>query len=248
MQAVYGLIGHPLGHSFSKEYFSQKFKDLGLESTCCYDLFPLSAIEDFPQLLDTETNLKGLNVTIPYKTSVLQYVHAVDVSVQEIGAANVLKIDANKRIYAYNTDCIGFEKTFVPLLQVYHTKALIFGSGGAALAVAYILRKYNIEYTFVSRTSITTQSIRYDQVDAYIRKGYTVLINATPLGMFPQIDIGVPIDYRQINAKFLCYDLVYNPRMTKFLRLSQAQGATIKDGLDMLHFQADAAWEIWNRK
>ncbi|MEG1573353.1 MAG: shikimate dehydrogenase, partial [Bacteroidales bacterium] len=114
MQAVYGLIGHPLEHSFSKEYFSQKFKDLGLESTCRYDLFPLSAIEDFPKLLDAETNLKGLNVTIPYKTSVLQYVHAVDVSVQEIGAANVLKIDANKRIYAYNTDCIGFEKTFVP--------------------------------------------------------------------------------------------------------------------------------------
>lgn len=248
MQSIYGLIGFPLEHSFSKEYFSQKFKNEGIDQTCRYELFPLPQIGDLPDLLALQTALKGLNVTIPHKTAVLKYVHECDLSVKEIGAANVLKIGKHKHITAYNTDCIGFEKSFMPMCRANHTKALIFGSGGAALAVAYVLEKHGMDYLFVSRSSGTARSISYQQAGAYMKSGYHILINTTPLGMYPTIDISVPIDYEIINSSFLCFDLVYNPRLTKFLRICQSRGALIKDGYEMLCLQADAAWEIWNTK
>lgn len=239
---LYGLIGYPLSHSFSKNYFSQKFLKEGITDSV-YELFPIEAIEQFPMLLQAYPNLCGLNVTIPYKEKVLPYLHHVSKEVKEIGACNCIKIEKGE-LYAYNTDVIGFEKSLLPLLQTHHTKALILGTGGAAKAVAWVLNKLNIEYMFVSRKS--GDALTYEELNASFLNTYSVIINTTPVGMQPNGNTKPSLPYDAIGKKHLCYDLVYNPSKTVFLQMAEANGAVIKNGSDMLEFQAEESWRIWN--
>ena len=239
---LYGLIGYPLSHSFSKNYFSEKFLKKGI-ADCAYELFPIETIEQFPMLLNAQTNLCGLNVTIPYKEAVLPFMHHLSEEVKEIGACNCIKIEKGK-LYAYNTDIVGFEKSLLPLLLPHHTKALILGTGGAAKAVAWVLQKLKIDYMFVSRNG--GDAFRYDQLDATVMQAYTVIINTTPVGMQPNSNTKPSLDYDAITQKHLCYDLVYNPAKTFFLQLAEARGAVIKNGLSMLEIQAEESWNIWN--
>lgn len=239
---LYGLIGYPLSHSFSKNYFSQKFLKEGI-TDCVYELLPIETIEQFPLLLQEHPNLCGLNVTIPYKETVLPYLHHVSEEVKEIGACNCIKIEKGE-LYAYNTDVIGFERSLLPLLLPHHTKALVLGTGGAAKGVAWVLNKLNIEYKFVSRKG--GDAFRYEELNASVLDAYTVIINTTPLGMQPNSNTKPSLPYDAIGQKHLCYDLVYNPAKTVFLQLAEANGAVVKNGFDMLEIQAEESWRIWN--
>ncbi len=239
---LYGLTGFPLSHSFSKNYFSQKFLKEGITDSV-YELFPIETIEQFPLLLQEHSYLCGLNVTIPYKEAVLPYLHYKSEEVKEIGACNCIKIEKGE-LYAYNTDVIGFEKSLLPLLQTHHTKALILGTGGAAKAVAWVLKKLNIEYKFVSRKG--GDAFRYEELDAFVMQTYSVIINTTPLGMQPNSNTKPSLPYDAIGKNHLCYDLVYNPAKTVFLQMAEANGAVVKNGSDMLEFQAEESWRIWN--
>jgi shikimate dehydrogenase len=237
----YGLIGFPLSHSFSKKYFSEKFLHLGFPNYS-YENFELANIAQFPALIKQHT-LSGLNVTIPYKEKIIPFLDDLDETAKAIGAVNTIQFKKNKLI-GYNTDVIGFEKTFLPLVKPHHHHALILGSGGAEKAVAYVLKKIGIHFQIVSRTNLPN-TISYDTLHDFYYRQYQVIINCTPLGMFPSIKSFPALNYQLINPNFLCYDLVYNPVETQFLKKATLQGATVKGGLEMLHSQAEAAWEIW---
>ncbi len=239
---LYGLIGYPLSHSFSKNYFSQKFLKEGI-TDCVYELFPIETIEQFPILLQEYPNLCGINVTIPYKEKVLPFLHHVSEDVKEIGACNCIEIKKGE-LYAYNTDVIGFEKSLLPLLQTHHTKALILGTGGAAKAVVWVLKKLNIDYKFVSRNG--GDAFTYEELNATVMQEHSVIINTTPLGMQPNSNTKPSLPYDAIGKQHLCYDLVYNPSKTVFLQMAETNGAVIKNGSDMLEFQAEESWRIWN--
>lgn len=239
---LYGLIGFPLSHSFSKNYFSQKFLKEGITDSV-YELFPIETIEQFPLLLQEHPNLCGLNVTIPYKETVLPYLHYVSEEVKEIGACNCIKIEKGE-LHAYNTDVIGFERSLLPLLLPHHTKALVLGTGGAAKAVAWVLKKLNIDYKFVSRKRDTV--FTYEELNATVMQEYSVIINTTPLGMQPNSNTKPSLPYDAIGKNHLCYDLVYNPAKTVFLQMAEANGAVVKNGFDMLEIQAEESWRIWN--
>jgi shikimate dehydrogenase len=243
MTKLFGLIGYPLSHSFSKKYFTAKFENEGLDD-CVYELFPLEQIESFPELIAAHSNFKGLNVTIPYKEQVLPYVHELSDAVKEIGACNCIKVE-NGKLIAYNTDVIGFEQSLKPLLQPHHTRALVLGTGGAAKAVVWVLKKLNIDFSYVSRRS-GDGMLSYDEITEETVKGYPLIINTTPLGMQPNVDSKPSLPYEAINEKHLCYDLVYNPSKTAFLAEAERRGAAIKNGQEMLELQAEAAWAIWN--
>ncbi len=240
----YGLIGFPLGHSFSKKYFTEKFEKEGIKDAA-FDLFPIPTIEEFPQLLSAYPDLKGLSVTIPYKQSVYRYLDAVNIP-NGIHACNSLKIE-NGKLTGYNTDYIGFQKSFVGLLQPWHTHALILGNGGATEAVAYVLQQLNIPYEIVSRVIHGSSTLTYQQVDKDLIKKYKVIINTTPLGTYPDTNRSPAIPYEHLTPDHYLFDLVYNPGKTLFLQKGETQGAVIKNGYDMLVFQAEASWEIWNK-
>lgn len=242
MTNLYGLIGYPLSHSFSKKYFTEKFLREGIEDSV-YELFPIEKIELFPSLIASHPQLRGLNVTIPYKEQVLLYLDELSDAVKEIGACNCIAFE-NGKLIGYNTDVIGFEHSLLPLLQPHHTHALVLGTGGAAKAVCWVLNKLKIDFKIVSRSS-GTDYLSYHDLNANIISNYPIIINTTPLGMQPNVNSKPSLPYESITNKHLCYDLVYNPAVTSFLKTAEGQGAVIKNGLQMLELQAKAAWGIW---
>jgi shikimate dehydrogenase len=239
----FGLIGKTLKHSFSKNYFTQKFKD-NQTRDCIYDIFELQSIDELPDLIATHPDLKGLNVTIPYKEQVLTFLNERSVVVQEIEACNCIKI-INGKLHGFNTDVIGFKNSLQPKLKPHHKKALILGTGGAAKAVKYALKELEIEYLLVSRRK-EFGDLGYEDVDDEILKQYTLIINTTPLGMFPNMNDDPPIPYEFLTPQHFLFDLVYNPEKTKFLQHGEKQGAQIANGHEMLILQAEESWRIWN--
>ena len=237
-----GLIGYPLSHSFSKKYFTEKFKKEGVNDFQ-YELFPLEKIDLLTDLLEKHPNIKGLNVTIPYKELVLPFLKELSPAAEQIGAVNTINIK-NGELYGFNTDVYGFEKSLAPLLKSNHQKALILGTGGAAKAVQYVLEKLNIDFKYVSRTPQSNQ-LTYSNIDKNTLTEYHLIINTTPLGMSPKIDSCPAIAYEHLTDQHLLYDLVYNPPETLFLKKGKDQGATIKNGLEMLVLQAEKSWEIY---
>jgi len=241
----FGLIGFPLGHSFSKKFFTEKFKQENIDAL--YDLYELANLLEFENLL-TENELYGLNVTIPYKEKVIQYLDELDDTAAEIGAVNVIKFirkEGSLRLKGYNSDTIGFENSLAPLLKPYHLKALILGTGGASKAIDYTLRKLGITTTFVSRTA-KPDSLTYNQLNEDILNENLVIINASPVGTFPHADECPNIPYQFLTDKHLLFDAVYNPTETLFLKKGKEQKAQVLNGEGMLIGQAVAAWKIWN--
>ncbi len=238
----YGLIGYPLGHSFSKKYFDEKFAKENLQD-CSFELFPIEKIEAFTEIISNSKNLQGLAVTIPHKEAIMPLLTEISDAAKAIGAVNCIKIIDGKAI-GYNTDVIGFEKSLLPLLQPHHTKALVLGTGGASKAVQYVLKKLGISFLLVSRNK-TVNTITYEDISKEIIQIHTLIINSTPLGMTPN-ERGFPnISYEQLTAKHLLYDLIYKPEKTLFLQKGEAQGCVIKNGFEMLILQAEENWEIW---
>lgn len=243
MKCTYGLIGRPLGHSFSPRYFAALFDRLRVEAS--YHLYELQQIDELPNLLDTHPTLCGLNVTLPYKREVLRYVDDCAPEVQCLQAANVLRIDRSSgkpHLVAYNTDVWGFYHSLLPLIGDERPKAWVFGTGGAASAVLYVLDELGISYEQVSRTPQGTQR-SYDSLSYEEGKATRLWINATPVGL--KRGEYLPLPYDALGVGHLCYDLIYNPSPTTFLNQAVQRGARIKDGLEMLHLQADKAWQLW---
>jgi shikimate dehydrogenase len=240
---LYGLIGYPLSHSFSKNYFSKKFEELGIKDAV-YELFPIETIELFPALLKAHPQLKGINVTIPYKEQVLQYVHQLSDAVKEIGACNCIKIE-DGQLKAFNTDVTGFQQSLLPFLQPHHTQALVLGTGGASKAVVWVLKQLQINYTLVSRKG-GDGILAYEQLNTEIIKRHLLIINTTPLGMQPNVETKPSLPYDAITPKHLFFDVVYNPAKTAFLAEAERRGAIIKNGYEMLELQAEDSWFIWN--
>lgn len=246
---TFGLIGFPLTSSFSKQYFADKFKQEHI-TDCKYELHPIPQAREILDLIEADPLLCGLNVTIPHKVSVLPYLSELDDASEKIGAVNCISIDQSGEkpyLKGHNTDVYGFEESLKPLLKPHHTKALIFGDGGAAKAVKYVLNQLNIPFISVVRNA-QPDAVLYSSVTKEVLQEYTILVNTTPLGMFPNVDSFPPIPYQHLNEQHLAYDLVYNPEETQFLTKSKEQGATIKNGLEMLHLQAERSWDIWNNK
>jgi len=239
----FGLIGYPLSHSFSQKYFRQKFEDEGIKDAC-FENFSIPSITEVKDIVSNHPDLKGFGVTIPYKKAILEYLDDANDVVKQIGACNSVKI-SNGRLIGYNTDTIGFEQSFVPQLQPHHTKALILGTGGAALAIEFVLNKLGILYQYVSR-NISPNTIIYKQIDEDILDEYTVIINCTPLGTYPKVDECPDLPYDLLSERHYLFDLVYNPPLTAFLKAGATHGAIIKNGYDMLTGQAEASWKIWN--
>lgn len=244
---LYGLIGHPLGHSFSKDFFNQKFQTENIDAQ--YLNFDIPTIELLNEVL-TRQQIKGLNVTIPYKEKVIPFLVELSEEAKSIGAVNVIKVyqQENKiRLKGFNTDVIGFTESLQPLLNPTHKKALILGTGGASKAVQFGLQQLNIETLFVSRRSCDN-TLTYSQLTSKIMQEHTIVINCTPVGMHPHTDECPEIPYEFIGEGHILYDLVYNPEETLFLKKGKAVGATTKNGLEMLLLQAKAAWNIWTNK
>jgi shikimate dehydrogenase len=240
---LYGLIGFPLSHSFSKGYFAEKFKKENIHESF-YEVFPIPTIALFPDLVERCKNLKGLNVTIPYKEQVMSYLDAVDPEAQAIGAVNTIKFE-NGKMTGYNSDVWGFEKSLLPMLHPDHLHALILGTGGASKAVAYVLNKLGITYHFVSR-GLTENTIAYEALTPETIRHTKLIINTSPVGMYPNVDTCPDIPYEYIGDHHLLYDLIYNPEETLFLRKGKERGAATKNGLEMLALQAERSWQIWN--
>lgn len=241
----FGLIGKNISYSFSKTYFKNKFQNETLLNAS-YENFDIQNIQEFPKILKSNPDLKGLNVTIPYKEAIIPFLDSLNKEAQEIGAVNTIKICKNGKLKGYNTDWYGFKKTLEPLLEPHHQKALILGTGGASKAIAFALKKLDIAYTFVSRNSSDTHPITYISLSESDIQNHLIVINCTPLGTHPNIDDCPKIPYQALSNKHILYDLIYNPEQTKFLQLGKAKKATTINGLQMLIFQANKAWEIWN--
>ena len=243
----YGLLGYPLRHSFSAGFFNEKFRSEGIDAT--YLNFEIPSLAGLPEIIENYPELKGLNVTIPYKEQVIPFLGELAPDARSIGAVNVIRIDREKetiKLTGYNTDCIGFTASLSPLLQACHQKALILGTGGASKAVFHSLEKLGIKSTFVSRTK-HPGILTYAELTPGLLDEYKLIINCTPVGMFPQVNACPDIPYDRITSNHLLYDLLYNPEVTLFLKKGAEQGAVTKNGLEMLHLQALAAWEIWNK-
>ena len=249
----FGLIGYPLSHSFSQKFFTEKFLQENIINVK-YDNFPIASIESFAGLWKENPNLEGLNVTIPYKKEVIPFLDHSSAVVQEIHACNCIR-KFNGELYGYNTDVIGFDKSLLPFLQPHHTHALILGTGGAAAAVQWVLEKLKIQFQIVSRKGNAIEAnnemkayLSYDQLAASVIESHTLIINTSPLGMYPNTNEAPPIAYEGITAQHHLYDLVYNPIETLFMKNGLAKGATVQNGLAMLHIQAEESWTIWNAK
>ena len=245
---TYGLIGYPLGHSFSRKFFTEKFEKEGIDAQ--YLNFEIPSIEEFPNIIKNNPELRGLNVTIPYKQQVMQYLDDISEEAKAIGAVNVVKcqlstVNYQPHLTGYNSDVIGFVESIKPLLKAHHKKALILGTGGASKAIRYGLeKKLGLETLFVSR-STRERMITYEDVNAEVLKEYEVIVNCSPVGMYPHVDECPALPYEAMNENNLLYDLVYNPLETLFMKKGEVQGATVKNGLEMLHLQAIASWEFW---
>ena len=241
----FGLLGRNINYSFSKGYFTDKFNDENFTG-CSYENFDIPEIVVFPEIIKNNPDLKGLNVTIPYKETVMPFLDKLSKKAAQIGAVNTIKITKKGKLKGYNTDYYGFKKSLKPLLQPHHKKALILGTGGASKGVAYALDELGILYTFVSREA-KENTIDYNRINATTFDNYQIIINCTPVGTSPNTDLFPLIPYEFFTDKHIAYDLIYNPAETQFLKKAKAQGAQIKNGLDMLVFQAEKAWKIWNK-
>lgn len=248
MKRKFGLIGYPLSHSFSREFFTKKFSDERIDAE--YLNFELENISQLPHLIALHPNLEGINVTIPYKEQVIKFLDDTDETAAQIQAVNTIRIHRSGHLvslYGYNTDIQGFQESIKPLLQKHHQKALVLGTGGASKAVVKALENLEIDSILVSRNPEDKGEISYNDLDEDVMASYKIIINTTPIGSYPNIE-GIPaIPFEWITPKHLLFDLIYNPGVTEFLRMGKQQGATIKNGLEMLHIQALASWEIWNR-
>lgn len=241
----YGLIGYPLGHSFSIGYFNEKFRSEGINAE--YVNFEIPDIRELPDIIRTNPTLKGLNVTIPYKEKVIPYLDDIDKDAAAIGAVNVVKINRQKnkyRLKGYNSDIIGFTQSIEPLIEPHHKKALILGTGGSSKAIFHGLKKLDIEGTYVSRNK-RPEMLTYEELTTEVMADHTIIVNCTPVGMYPRVNDCPDIPYELLTPKHLLYDLLYNPNMTLFMKKGEQQGATIKNGIEMLLLQAFASWEIW---
>lgn len=238
----YGLIGRTLTHSFSKNYFTKKFEEANI-ADCVYDNFELATINDFPQLLQKLPDLKGLNITIPYKEEILPFLTDSNSIVKEIGACNCIRLDG-ETVTGYNTDVIGFWRSLQPKLKLHHKKALILGTGGAAKAIRYVLQQLSIDYRMVSRRK-GLEEMGYEDLGEEVLAEYHLVINTTPLGMYPNVNTDPPIPYEYLTSKHFLYDVIYNPAKTKFLAEGEKRGAQICNGYEMLIEQAEESWRIW---
>lgn len=248
MKKKYGLVGFPLGHSFSKGYHNDRFARLNIDAQ--YENFELCDIAILRDMVEDDTSLCGLNVTIPYKQSVIPFLDELDSEALQIEAVNVICIERDGdrvRMVGRNSDCVGFRNSLLPLLQPHHNKALVLGTGGASRAVVVALRSLGLDVTLVSRTPQEGQ-LGYDEITLDVLAEHTVIVNTTPLGMSPHTDACAPIPYELLTPQHLCYDVVYNPEVTLFMQKSAQYGATVCNGLKMLYEQADAAWKMWNDK
>lgn len=274
MQHHYGLIGFPLSHSFSKKYFTEKFEKENIINAQ-YNLYPLENIDQLPQLITSNNQLKGLNVTIPHKETIIPYLHTLDETAQAVGAVNCIKIQisnsqlavgksqipnsyelrtTNYELTGYNTDIFGFRQSIKPFLEIHHERALIVGTGGASKAVAYVLNEIGIDCYFVTRNKSTANVAQqfsgklftYNELNEYIFNAFKLIVNTTPVGMYPNVNVAPPLPYNFLQPTHLLYDLVYNPTETEFLKQGKQQGTATVNGLSMLHLQAEEAWRIWN--
>lgn len=244
----YGLIGYPLGHSFSIGYFNERFENENIDAK--YINFEIPSIDDLPEVLASNPQLKGLNVTIPYKEKVIPFLDSVSPEARAIGAVNVIRVThkGNKVILkGFNSDVIGFTKSIEPMLEKCHKKTLILGTGGASKAVNYGLKSLGLETVFVSRYE-RPDTIQYESITPDVVKEYNVIVNCTPLGMYPHSDECPKLPYEALDSHNILYDLIYNPDQTLFMKKGLAHGAQVKNGLEMLLLQAFASWEFWNGK
>mgnify|MGYP002658549210 FL=1 len=244
----YGLIGYPLGHSFSKNYFNEKFENEGIDAK--YINFEIPHIEDLTEILDTTPELKGLNVTIPYKEKVISYLDFISPEATAIGAVNVIKVEHkgnDVKLKGYNSDVIGFTRSIEPFLEPCHKKALILGTGGASKAINYGLKTLGLPTVYVSRCE-RPGTKQYDNIPPESIKEYNVIVNCTPVGMYPHTDECPELPYEAMDSHTLLYDLIYNPDETLFMKKGKEQGATVKNGLEMLLLQAFASWDFWHQE
>jgi shikimate dehydrogenase len=243
----YGLIGYPLKHSFSMSYFNDKFAAEQIDAE--YVNFEIPSIREFKTIVKDHPNLKGLNVTIPYKEQVIPYLDQLSENAKKIGAVNVIKIERNKgkvkKLTGFNSDIIGFKKSLEPLLQPHHRKALVLGTGGAAKAIYYGLQQLGITPTYVAREKQSPDILTYDELNEHDMATHTIIVNCTPVGLWPHVDERPKIPYEYLTGEHLLYDLLYNPNETLFMKSGAEQGATVKNGLEMLLLQAFASWEFW---
>lgn len=242
---TFGLLGYPLGHSFSKSYFEQKFQQLQF-GNFTYQLFELEHLHTIRQTLQSYPFLRGFNVTIPHKKDIIAYCDALSEEAQQIGAVNCIQIE-NQKWIGFNTDYYGFKQSIKPFLEPVHERALILGSGGSALAVKHALTSVGVDVYIVSSSLPASEKVmHYSQLNSTIFDAFKLIVNTTPLGMFPDTEKAPNIPYAFLNSSHLCYDLIYNPTETLFLKRAKAQGALTLNGLSMLHLQAEKSWEIWN--
>lgn len=244
----YGIIGHPLGHSFSRNFFNEKFQNENIDAE--YINFEIPRIDSLPEVLATNPELRGLNVTIPYKEKVLSFLDYISVEARAIGAVNVICVEHKNNditLKGYNSDVIGFTKSVEPLLEKYHKKALVLGTGGASKAVDYGLKSLGLETVLVSRFE-RPGTIQYKNITPEVIKEYNVIVNCTPCGMYPHYNECPELPYEALDSHNLLYDLIYNPDETLFLKKGRAQGAKTKNGIEMLLLQAFASWDFWNGK
>ena len=244
----YGLIGYPLGHSFSISYFNQKFTDEGINAK--YMNFEIPNIEDLIEVIDSNPELKGLNVTIPYKEKVMEYLDSISPEARAIGAVNVIRVTHQGndiQLKGFNSDVIGFTQSIEPMLEPHHKKALILGTGGASKAVNYGLKSLGLETVYVSRYR-RPETICYEDITPDVIHEYNVIVNCTPVGMFPKTEECPKLPYEALDETNILYDLIYNPDETLFMRRGGEHGASVKNGLEMLLLQAFASWEFWNGK
>ena len=245
----YGLIGYPLGHSFSISYFNQRFQDEGIDAV--YENYEIPNIDALPEVLGSNPELKGLNVTIPYKEKVIPFLDSIAPEARAIGAVNVIRVThrGNKtELKGYNSDVIGFTKSIEPMLdKKWHQKALILGTGGASKAIDYGLRSLGLETVFVSRYE-RPDTIQYQSITPEVVKEYNVIVNCTPLGMYPKTEVCPDLPYEAMDSHTILYDLIYNPDETLFMKRGAEFGANVKNGLEMLLLQAFASWEFWHEK
>ena len=256
MTKSYGLIGYPLSHSFSKKYFTEKFAKEHIID-CEFNAFAIEEIDLLPQLIKDNPTLKGLSVTIPYKESVIPFLDELDVTAKAVGAVNCIKIVSGSksqelRLVGYNTDVFGFRQSIKPFLETQHERALILGTGGASKAVAYVLKEIGIDCYFVTcnkknNKQQTTNIFDYSELNENVINAFKLIVNTSPVGMYPNVDDASEIPYNFITSSHLLYDLVYNPIETEFLKRGKQKGASVVNGLSMLQQQAEEAWKIWNK-
>jgi len=247
MKRQFGLIGYPLSHSFSEKFFTEKFVAEGIEAE--YHNFEIEDISQLPHIIAVHPELEGLNVTIPYKEQVIKFLEYTDEAAARVHAVNTIRIHRSGHhtaLHGYNTDIEGFQESIAPLIQKQHHKALVLGTGGASKAVVRALANLGIDSILVSRNPEDKDGIAYSSLDEDVMNNYKIVVNTTPLGTYPNVESYPAIPFEFITRDHLLFDLVYNPEITEFLKLGKQQGAVIKNGLEMLHIQALAAWKIWN--